>query len=68
MDLRRVDHVDKHNLQILQDDPPTTYDSLEDLADALPENTPRYVLLSYPMTTVLPPSTTLAKFRAHCSS
>ena len=52
MDPRRADHVDKNDLQILQDDPPTTYNSLEDLADALPENTPRYVLLSYPMTTV----------------
>ena len=49
---RRADHIDKNDHCILQDEPAETYSSLADLADALPENTPRYVLLSYPMTTV----------------
>lgn len=43
------DTINKSNLEILQDGT-TTSTSLQDIADDLPDNSPRYVLLSYPMT------------------
>lgn len=44
------DVIEKKTLQIHHDpDEPTTFTSLQDLADALPDNTPRFVLLSYPL-------------------
>ncbi|KAI1330987.1 GMF family protein [Xylariaceae sp. FL0255] len=42
--------IDKKTYEIRQDDA-TVYTSLNDIEDALPENSPRYILLSYPMTT-----------------
>ncbi|KAK9457107.1 hypothetical protein V1511DRAFT_492712 [Dipodascopsis uninucleata] len=38
-------------MEIAQQEPLETYTSIEDLIDALPENSPRYILLSYPLTT-----------------
>ena len=34
-----------------------TYSSMEDLADELPDSSPRYILLSYPLTLVCTLST-----------
>ncbi|KAI9728216.1 MAG: hypothetical protein M1828_004677 [Chrysothrix sp. TS-e1954] len=52
------DHIDKKNLEILSDN--EKYTSLADLADELPENTPRFVLLSHPLT--LPDGRTTAPY------
>ncbi|KAK6531522.1 hypothetical protein TWF281_008319 [Arthrobotrys megalospora] len=45
----RIFVIDRKTLEIKEADE-ETYTSLEDVADALPENTPRYVLLSHPVT------------------
>ncbi|KAK6335420.1 hypothetical protein TWF696_002198 [Orbilia brochopaga] len=45
----RIYTIDKKTLEIKWDDE-ETYTSLEDLAEALPENSPRFVLLSNPVT------------------
>ncbi|OAA58110.1 gmf family protein [Niveomyces insectorum RCEF 264] len=42
--------IDKASKEIRQDADQTVYTSLDELADELPENSPRFVLLSYPMT------------------
>lgn len=47
-----ADLIDKHTLEIKQDDDGTVYTSLQDIADDLPDNSPRFVLLSYPLTLV----------------
>ncbi|KAI9651618.1 MAG: hypothetical protein M1831_000578 [Alyxoria varia] len=47
-------HIDKPTLSISPDpshDHTTPFTSLTDLSDALPDNTPRFILLSYPFTT-----------------
>ncbi|KAL0256398.1 hypothetical protein SLS55_008793 [Diplodia seriata] len=49
--------IDKKTLEIHQSDN-EVYNNLQDIADELPDNTPRFVLLSYPMT--LEPSGRLA--------
>ena len=36
-------------MEIKPEDGPT-YTNIQDLADDLPDNTPRYILLSYPLT------------------
>ncbi|KAL2890376.1 Protein AIM7 [Ceratocystis lukuohia] len=41
--------IDKNSYEIKQQDQ-TVYNSLEDISDALPDNSPRFVLLSYPLT------------------
>ncbi|QIW99337.1 hypothetical protein AMS68_004855 [Peltaster fructicola] len=41
--------INKQTLEILQSDD-EVYKSLEELADELPDNTPRFILLSYPLT------------------
>ncbi|KAA6409376.1 MAG: glia maturation factor beta [Lasallia pustulata] len=41
--------IDKHTLEIAQADN-ETYTNMQDLADELPDHSPRYVLLSYPLT------------------
>ncbi|OJD40561.1 gmf family protein [Diplodia corticola] len=41
--------IDKKTLEIHQSDN-EVYTNLQDIADELPDNTPRFVLLSYPMT------------------
>lgn len=46
-----VDQIDKHTLEIAQADD-ETYTSMQELGDELPDHSPRYVLLSYPLTLV----------------
>lgn len=41
--------IDKHTLEIAQVDD-EVYTNMQDLADELPDHSPRYVLLSYPLT------------------
>ncbi|AEO70895.1 uncharacterized protein THITE_2122744 [Thermothielavioides terrestris NRRL 8126] len=48
--------IDKQTKEIRQDDDATVYRSLEELADDLPDHSPRFVLLSYPLTLVRFPS------------
>jgi hypothetical protein len=48
------DQIDKQSLEIAQA-PDETYTDLRDLADELPDHSPRYVLLSYPLTLVREP-------------
>lgn len=46
-----IDMIDAKSQEIRpQDD--TVYSNMEDLADDLPESSPRFILLSHPMTTV----------------
>ncbi|KAK3994891.1 hypothetical protein QBC44DRAFT_321440 [Cladorrhinum sp. PSN332] len=42
--------IDKATKEIRQDDEKTVYTSLEEIAEDLPDHSPRFVLLSYPMT------------------
>ena len=42
--------IDRTTKEIRQDEEKTVYKSLDEIADDLPENSPRFVLLSYPMT------------------
>lgn len=49
--LPHLDQIDKHTLEIAQVDD-TIYDNLQDLGDELPDHSPRFVLLSYPLTLV----------------
>lgn len=44
--------IDKSTLEIKQDEDKTTYTSLEEIGDGLPDHSPRFVLLSYPLTLV----------------
>lgn len=44
--------IDKNTLEIRQDEDKTVYTSLDEIADDLPDHSPRYVLLSYPLTMV----------------
>jgi hypothetical protein len=48
------DQIDKQSLEIAQA-PDETFTDLRDLADELPDHSPRYVLLSYPLTLVREP-------------
>ena len=47
-----ADHIDKQTLEI---SPATDeiYSSMSELADELPDHSPRFVLLSYPLTLVV---------------
>lgn len=54
--LRGADMIDKATKEIKQDDDKTVYKSLEEIGDDLPDHSPRFVLLSYPMTLVRNPS------------
>ena len=47
-----LDFIDKKTFEIRQDDDKVVYKSLDEIADDLPDNSPRYVLLSYPLTLV----------------
>ena len=49
--LRELDQIDKHTLEIAQADD-EVYTNMQELADELPDHSPRYVLLSYPLTLV----------------
>lgn len=42
--------IDKHTLEIKQDEEKTTYKDLESIGEDLPDHAPRFVLLSYPLT------------------
>ncbi|KAI0017189.1 glia maturation factor beta [Xylariomycetidae sp. FL0641] len=42
--------IDKKTHEIKQDEDKVVYKSLDEIADDLPDNSPRYVLLSYPLT------------------
>jgi hypothetical protein len=42
--------IDKSTLEIKQDPEKTTYTSLPEISDDLPDHSPRFVLLSYPLT------------------
>ncbi|KAL8713048.1 MAG: hypothetical protein Q9220_002908 [cf. Caloplaca sp. 1 TL-2023] len=44
-----VYQIDKHSLEIAQADD-ATYSNVQELADDLPDHSPRFVLLSYPLT------------------
>ena len=48
---RKLDQIDKHTLEIAQVDD-EVYTNMQELADELPDHSPRYVLLSYPLTLV----------------
>jgi hypothetical protein len=48
--------IDKQTKEIRQDEDETVYKSLEELADDLPDHSPRFILLSYPLTLVSYPS------------
>lgn len=54
---RRADQIDRHTLEIAQADS-HTYTDVQALADELPDHSPRYVLLSYPLTLVRHPART----------
>jgi hypothetical protein len=51
-DGRKPDMIDKNTHEIKQDDDKVVYKSLEELGDDLPDHSPRYILLSYPLTMV----------------
>lgn len=42
--------IDKRTHEIKQDEEKLVYKSLEEIGDELPDNSPRFVLLSYPLT------------------
>ncbi|EGS22023.1 uncharacterized protein CTHT_0039080 [Thermochaetoides thermophila DSM 1495] len=42
--------IDKQTKEIRQDDDKTVYKSLDELAEDLPDHSPRFILLSYPLT------------------
>lgn len=44
--------IDKHTLEIKQDEDKIVYKTLEEIGDDLPDHSPRFVLLSYPLTLV----------------
>jgi hypothetical protein len=44
--------IDKHTLEIKQDEEKTVYKDLQEIGDDLPDHSPRFVLLSYPLTLV----------------
>ena len=46
-----IDQIDKHTLEIAQADD-EVYTNMQELAEELPDHSPRYVLLSYPLTLV----------------
>ena len=50
-DVGKEDQIDKKTLEISQDGD-EVYKSIAEISDELPDNTPRFVLLSYPLTLV----------------
>ena len=50
-DRGKEDQIDKKTLEISQADD-EVYKDMAELADELPDNSPRFVLLSYPLTLV----------------
>ena len=49
--LHEPDQIDKSTLEIAPADD-ETYSNMQELADELPDHSPRYILLSYPLTLV----------------
>lgn len=47
-----TDMIDKRTHEVKQDEEKIVYKSLEEIGDELPDNSPRFVLLSYPLTLV----------------
>jgi hypothetical protein len=45
-------YIDKNTHEIRQDDDGTVYKTLDEVAEDLPDHSPRFVLLSYPLTLV----------------
>ncbi|ROW13200.1 hypothetical protein VPNG_04798 [Cytospora leucostoma] len=45
-----IDLIDKATKEIRQDDEKTVYKNLDDIGEDLPDHSPRFVLLSYPLT------------------
>ncbi|RWA10419.1 hypothetical protein EKO27_g4703 [Xylaria grammica] len=45
-----IDMIDKKTHEIKQDEDKVVYNSLDEVAEDLPDNSPRYILLSYPLT------------------
>ncbi|KAK1674205.1 GMF family protein [Colletotrichum godetiae] len=43
-------YIDKNTHEIKQDEDKTVYKSLEEISDELPDHSPRFILLSYPLT------------------
>lgn len=54
--LRNTDLIDKTTKEIKQDDDKVVYKTLEEISDDLPDHSPRFVLLSYPLTLVSRPA------------
>jgi len=42
--------IDKHTLEIKQDEDKTVYKDLQEIGEDLPDHSPRFILLSYPLT------------------
>ncbi|TPX18935.1 uncharacterized protein E0L32_011413 [Thyridium curvatum] len=42
--------IDRNTKEIRQDEDKTVYTSLEEIGDDLPDHSPRFILLSYPLT------------------
>jgi len=42
--------IDKHTLEIKQDEEKTVYKDLQEIGEELPDHSPRFILLSYPLT------------------
>lgn len=57
MKYEKEDQISKSTLEITPASS-TTYTNMQDLSDDLPDNSPRYVLLSYPLQMVRLPSPT----------
>lgn len=55
-----ADYIDKATKEIKQDEDKVVYESLEEIGEDLPDHSPRFVLLSYPLTLVRTPLTTLS--------
>jgi hypothetical protein len=51
--------IDKNTHEIKQDEDKVVYKTLEEIGEDLPDHTPRFILLSYPLTLVRPPSASL---------
>ena len=50
-----IDYIDKKSHEIKQDEDKVVYKSLDEIAEDLPDNSPRYILLSHPLTLVREP-------------
>ncbi|KAK9319204.1 hypothetical protein V1517DRAFT_341952 [Lipomyces orientalis] len=47
----KIYEISKTDMSVQEQQPAELYTSLEELSDALPGNTPRFIVLSYPLTT-----------------